>query len=172
MEPVLCFDDSKSMNFTKLDYCQFLLSSQINYTLTHLAQHLQPGSHDTINRYLKDQKLSPCLLWEKARAVLEPDPAAYLLFDDTVLDKRFGPKIEMTRRQWSGNEKRIIGGIGLVSCVYVNPKTKQFWVIDYRIFEPDKEGKTKLEHVADRLQAVRERGLPFHSVSSRPACDS
>ncbi len=160
------------MSFTKLDYCQFLLSSQINYTLTHLAQHLQPWSHDTINRYLKDEKLSPCLLWEKARAVLEPDPAAYLLFDDTVLDKRFGPKIEMTRRQWSGNEKRIIRGIGLVSCVYVNPKTKQFWVIDYRIFEPDKDGKTKLEHVADMLQAVRERSLPLHSVSSRPACDS
>jgi hypothetical protein len=28
------------MRFTKLNYCQYLLSSQINYTLTHLADHL------------------------------------------------------------------------------------------------------------------------------------
>ena len=25
------------MSFTKLDYCQYLLSSQVNYTLTNLA---------------------------------------------------------------------------------------------------------------------------------------
>jgi hypothetical protein len=28
------------MTFTKLDYCQYLLSSQTNFTLTHLADHL------------------------------------------------------------------------------------------------------------------------------------
>jgi hypothetical protein len=28
------------MEFTKLDYCQYLLSSQVNYTLTNLAEHL------------------------------------------------------------------------------------------------------------------------------------
>ena len=47
------------MGFTKMDYCQFLLSSQVNYTLTHLAEHLHQFSHDTINRYLKGQKLTP-----------------------------------------------------------------------------------------------------------------
>ena len=29
------------MSFTKLDYCQYLLSSQVNYTLTNLAEHLK-----------------------------------------------------------------------------------------------------------------------------------
>ena len=164
MEPELWINDSKSMSFSKLEYCQFLISSQVNYTLTHLAEHLQQWSHDTINRYLKEEKLSPRLLWENVREVLEPDGRAYLLFDDTVLDKSFGPKIEMTRRQWSGNEKRVIRGIGLVSCVYVHPTTEQFWIIDYRIFDPDKDGKTKLDHVADMLQAVRQRGLPFSTV--------
>ncbi len=91
-------------------------------------------------------------------------PLHYLLFDDTVLDKRFGRQIEMVRKQWSGNEKRVINGIGLVSCVYVNATTGQFWVIDYRIFDPDSDGKTKLDHVAEMLQAVRERHLPFHTV--------
>jgi hypothetical protein len=55
-----------------------------------------------------------------------------------VLDESFGPKIEVVRKQWSGNAKNVVCGIGVLSsCVYVNPETGRFWVIDYRIFEPD-----------------------------------
>jgi hypothetical protein len=152
------------MNFTKLDYCQYLLSSQINYTLTNLADHLQKWSHDTINRYLKGEKLTPRLLFEQVEPLLEPDPKAYLIFDDTVLDKSFGPKIEVTRKQWSGNEKSVIRGIGVVSCVYVNPETENFWVIDYRIFDPETDGKTKLDHVEEMLRSAEHRRMPFRMV--------
>ena len=103
--------------FTKLNYCQFLLSSQINYTVTHLADHLEGWSHDTINRYLRGEKLRPRLVWEQVQALLALHSDAYLIFDDTVLDHRFGPSIEGVRRQWSGREKRVIRGIGVVSCV-------------------------------------------------------
>lgn len=92
------------MKFAKLGYCQYLLSSQLNYTLTNLAEHLAHFSHDTINRYLKGEKLSPRLLFEQVEPLLERDPDAYLIFDDTVLDKRFGPELEPTRYQWSGND--------------------------------------------------------------------
>ena len=152
------------MSFTKLDYCQYLLSSQVNYTLTHLAEHLQEWTHDTINRYLKGEKLSPRLLWEQVEALLEADCEAYLIFDDTVLDKSHGPKIEVVRRQWSGNEKKVIGGIGVVSCVYVNPQTERFWVIDYRIFDPETDGKSKLDHVQQMLRSVEHRRVPFRTV--------
>ena len=54
-------------------------------------------------------------------------PSAYLLFDDTVLDKQYASVIELSRRQYSGNEHRVIRGIGLISCVYVNGGTGQFW---------------------------------------------
>jgi len=47
------------MSFSKLDYCQFLIGSQVNYTLTNLAEHLQSWSHDTINRYLRGEVLPP-----------------------------------------------------------------------------------------------------------------
>jgi hypothetical protein len=50
------------MIFTKLGYCQYLLSTQTNFTLTQLAEHLQQFSHDTINRYLSGEKLTPRLL--------------------------------------------------------------------------------------------------------------
>jgi len=152
------------MSFTKLDYCQYLLSSQVNYTLTNMAEHLKSFSHDTINRYLKGEKLTPRLLFEQIEPLLESDPKACLIFDDTVLDKSFGPKIEVTRKQWSGNEKSVIRGIGVVSCVYVNPETEQFWVIDYRIFDPERDGLSKLDHVRDMLRLVVHRGVPFETV--------
>src|ERR671911_539513 len=148
------------MSFTKLDYCQYLLSSQVNYTLTNLAEHLKSFSHDTINRYLKGEKLTPRLLFEQVEPMLEQDSKAYLIFDDTVLEKSFGPSIEVTRKQWSGNDKSVIRGIGVVSCVYVNPTTERFWVIDYRILAPDADGKTKLDHVREMLSSVAHRGVP------------
>jgi hypothetical protein len=150
------------MEFHYLKYCQYLLSSQTNYTLTNLANHLQEFSHDPINRYLSKSKLTPKLLWENVRSSIDVHAGASLIFDDTVSDKRFSSKIELVRRQYSGNEHRVIRGIGLVSCVYVNPETGEFWIIDYRIYDPDGDGKTKLDHVADMLKnVVYQKQLPF-----------
>lgn len=152
------------MSFTKLDYCQYLLSSQVNYTITNMAEHLKSFSHDSINRYLKGEKLTPRLLFEQVEPLLEPNGKAYLLFDDTVLEKSFGPMIEVTRKQWSGNDKSVIRGIGVVSCVYVNPETERFWVIDYRIFDPQRDGLSKLDHVREMLRSLAHRGVPFETV--------
>lgn len=95
----------------------------------------------------------------------------YLLFDDTVLDKRHSRHIEPARRQWSGNAKGIVEGIGVVTCVYVNPVLDRFWIIDYRLFAPDTDGKTKLDHVEDMLRHTAEhkrdepdQPLPFRRV--------
>lgn len=153
------------MKFTTLDYCQYLLSSQINYTVTNLADHLKRCSHDTINLFLKTEKITSRMLWEQVKLVIQTDEGGYLLFDDTVIDKRFAPKIELTRRQYSGNEKRVIRGIGLVTCIYVNPKKGLFWIVDYRIYDPDGDGKTKLDHVEDMLKGiVYHKQLPFWGV--------
>ena len=153
------------MRFTKLDYCQYLLSSQINYTITNLAEHLEQISHDTINRYLKNEKLTPRLLWDNVKDLIELDENAYIIFDDTVVDKRFSEEIEIVRKQYSGNEHGLVRGIGIVSCIYVNPKTLNFWVIDYRIFNPDNDGLTKVDHVKNMLVSlVYQRNLPFDTV--------
>lgn len=153
------------MKFTKLDYCQYLLSSQINYTVTNLAEHLESISHDAINYYLKREKLTPRLLWDNVKEVVEPDTNGYIIFDDSVLDKRYSEEIEIVRKQYSGNEHGVLKGIGVVSCVYVNPTIQKFWVIDYRIFNPDVDGKTKIDHVKDMLQnLVYHKLLPFDTV--------
>lgn len=153
------------MTLSKLDYCQYLLSSPINYTVTNLADHLEGISHDRINRYLRGEKLMPRLLWDRVKIAIQGSENGYVLFDDTVLDKRYAQTIELTRRQYSGNEHRVIRGIGLISCVYVNAETGQFWVIDYRIYDPDGDGQSKLEHVAAMLNGVVEsKQLPFTTV--------
>ena len=49
---------------TRLDYRQYLLVSQINYTLTNVADHCEKFSHDAINRYLRGERITPRLVWE------------------------------------------------------------------------------------------------------------
>ncbi len=150
---------------SRLDYCQYLLSSQINYTLTNFADHSERFGHDAINRYLAGDRLPPRLVWENVSGQLVRSPNGLLLFDDVVLDHRYAQKIELVRRQWSGNAKQVIKGIGVVTCVYVNPETGQFWIIDYRIFAPDEDHKTKLDHMREMLEhAIRHKQLPFRIV--------
>jgi hypothetical protein len=52
----------------------------------------------------------------------------------------------------------------VVNCVYVNPTTGQFWVIDYRIFDPDRDGKTKIDHVFEMLAMIDHRRIPYSTV--------
>lgn len=150
---------------TRIDYCQFLLSSQINYTQTYFADHSEQWSHDTVNRYLKKEKLTPKLVWEHTQAQIVLSSEGYLVFDDTVPDKNFSSAIDLVRYQYSGNSHSVIKGIGVVGCVYVNPETNQFWVIDFRIYAPDEDGKSKLQHVQDMLRnSVYAKQVPFHSI--------
>jgi hypothetical protein len=153
------------MKPTRIDYCQFLLSSQVNFTLTNHADHHAHFSHDAINRYLRGEKLTSRLIWENVRSQVVLSNNGCLVFDDSVMDKDDSHKIELVRRQYSGNEHAIIKGIGVVNCLYVNPETGHYWIIDYRIFDPAGDGKTKLDHVQDMLtRAIADKQLPFGAV--------
>ena len=153
------------MKATRLNYCQYLLVSQTNYTLTNFAEHSETFSHDTINRYLREDKVTGSDVWHNVKNTLVFSPNSYVLFDDTVVDKNFSRHIELVRRQYSGNTHSVIRGIGVVNCVYVNPDTDQFWVIDFRLYDPQGDGKSKLDHVHDMLDnVVRHKCLPFQAV--------
>jgi hypothetical protein len=150
---------------TRLDYTQFLLVSQVNYTLTYFADHRPGFSHDAVRRYLQEEKLSARLLWEQVDDQVKRSEGAYLAFDDVVLDHNGSPKIEMARRQWSGNAHSVIQGIGVVTCVYVVPELDEYWLIDYRIYDPGRDGKGKLDHVRDMLDnALFDKRLPCRGV--------
>lgn len=150
---------------THWDYCQFLLVSQTNYTQTYFADHSEQFSHDRINRLMRENKLTPLELRQLVRQELILSENGYVLFDDTVLDKSHSFAIELVRRQWSGNAKKVIKGIGIVTCVYVNPDIGRFWVIDYRVYDPERDGRSKLDHLFEMWRTiVHVERLPFRTV--------
>ena len=148
------------------DYCQFLLASFHNFTQTYLvSDHTEKWSHDQLNRLLREERISAGDLWRSVKNDIEFDPDGYLLFDDTVVSKPYGKAIQPVRRQYSGSEKRVIEGIGIVTCVYVNAKTHAYWIIDYRIYDVDRDGKTKLAHLLDMLRNAHfVKRLAFRTV--------
>ncbi|WP_341790979.1 hypothetical protein [Rickettsia endosymbiont of Gonocerus acuteangulatus] len=141
----------QAIPINRTDYCQFLIVSQKNYSLTYYAEHAKKCSHDVINRFLRNEKYTPSLLWEHIKNDVIFSSNGYTIFDDTVLNKRNTKQIEIARSQYSGATGRVTKGIGVVSLVYYNPDINKFWVIDYRIFAPDHDGATKLEHLLNML---------------------
>lgn len=152
-------------SFSHLNYCQYLIATPSNYTLTNYAEHVENVSHDLVKLFLENERLTASDVWRQVKTTIVPSPQGYIVFDDTVLDKSYSKKIDSVRWQYSGNAHRVIRGIGLLNCIYVNPETQQFWVIDYRVFDPDKDGKTKITHVEEMLNnAVYHKQLAFKTV--------
>lgn len=98
------------------------------------------------------------------RAEFVGSARGYVPSNDTALDKRYSQIIELVRRHYSGDAHGIVNGIGLVNCVYVNPETDQFWLLNYRLFAPKTDGKSKLDHMADRLVQLAMRQMPCRPV--------
>ena len=110
------------MRVTAQLYGQFLVSSQVNYTGTYLADHLDGLTHDNVRYFFKTQRFTPRQLGQQVRPQVVLSARGYVLSDDTVLYKRHRRRIALVRRQYSSNAHGVIVGIGLVTCVYVNPE--------------------------------------------------
>ena len=120
------------MKPTRRDYSQFLVATQKNYNQTYFADHHQ-FFYDTINCYFQDNFVTSEIVWKQVNAVIEVDPDGFLVSDDNVSDKNHLLKIELVRRQYSDNAHGLIKGIGVVNCLYVNPKIWRYWIIDWRV---------------------------------------
>ena len=77
----------RTQTVTRLDYCQYLLVSQINYTLTNFADQSEKFSHDALNRYVTGERLQPKLTWENVKGQVIQTPKGFVVFDDTAADK-------------------------------------------------------------------------------------
>ncbi len=61
--------------------------------------------------------------------------------------------------------QKVIKGIGIVTCVYVNPELARFLVIDYRLYDPDRDCRSKLEHLLEMWRTIiHVEKLPFRTV--------
>ncbi|HEV2037710.1 MAG TPA: IS701 family transposase, partial [Candidatus Eremiobacteraceae bacterium] len=130
---------------TKLQYVEFLISTVANFTGTHLAEHLDCVSHDTVTDYLQSERLTAAHLWGLVSGLLHDSEQAFLIADDSVQDKRYSRFIELVKRQYSGATHGLVRGIGVVNLVHSSGAAGDFYPIDYRIYALDSDGKTKNE---------------------------
>jgi len=126
---------------TKRQYIEYLISTPINYTCTNLAEHLSGVSHDAVSDYLKRERLTARQVWEWVKPLLNDGEQAYLIVDDSVQNKQYARKIELVKKQYSGAEHGLVSGIGVVNLVHTDGK--DFYPVDYRIYAPEADGKTK-----------------------------
>lgn len=148
---------------TKRQYIEYLVSSPANYTCTNLAAHLEGVSHDSISDYLCHAKTTAHHLWELVRPLLNDTEQGYLIVDDSVQDKRYSRHIELVQPQYSGAVGGIVRGIGVVNLVHTDGE--DYYPIDFRIFAPRSDGKTKNDHFREMLiNAVANKGLRARRV--------
>jgi hypothetical protein len=128
---------------TKQQYVEYLICTIGNYTGPHLAEHLDVVSHDVVTDYLRSEHLTAHGIWELVTKLIQDSPEAYMLVDDSVQDKRYSQFIELVKLQYSGADHGLVRGIGIVNLVHSASKQQDFYPIDYRIYAPDQDGKTK-----------------------------
>ena len=138
----------------KQDYISYLLSTQINYTCTELADHRANLSHDAVSDFLRRERFTPSQLWQVVSPHIEDSKEAAIIVDDSVQNKQYSRFIELVKCQYSGNEHGTIRGIGLVNFVHSGGNNQDFWPIDYRIYHPDTDGKTKNDHFQEMFKRL------------------
>jgi hypothetical protein len=145
---------------TKQQYVEYLICTVGNFTVTNLAEQLDEVSHDTITDYLQTEHLTARMLWKLVEGLISDSSEAFLIVDDSVQDKRYSRFIELVKLQYSGAEHGLIRGIGIVNLVHSAGAKEDFYPIDYRIYAPDQDGKTKNEHFVDMVRnALSDKGI-------------
>ncbi|BCM88985.1 hypothetical protein IAD21_00827 [Abditibacteriota bacterium] len=153
---------------TQRQYIEYLIATTENYTCSNLAAHLEgeaAQSHDAVCDFLSREKLTPRGLWTVAQKVLNDGPDSYLIFDDSVQDKRYSSKIELVKLQYSGAEGGLVRGIGVLNLLHSSGQDGEFCPLDYRIYAPECDGKSKNEHFREMLiRAVCDKELQAQTV--------
>jgi len=148
---------------TKKEYIEYLISTPVNYTCTNLAKHLEDVSHDAVNDYLHRERLTSNHLWEQVQPLLKDSPEACLIVDDSVQAKKHARKMEMVKRQYSGNDGGLVKGIGVVNLVHTDGE--DYYPIDFRIYAKEMDGKTKNDHFREMLLNARQsKGIQARTV--------
>jgi len=143
-------------------YSQFLLASEGNVTATRAEEVLlEPGVHDKITRWLAGSKLTPGMLFEQVRPLVNLS-GGWLILDDSVLGKPFGPEINLSCWQYSGREHKPVRGIGLLTLIWTNGLVAV--PVNYRIYDKGTDGKSKHTHARDLLTWAKGQGFSPEDV--------
>ena len=153
----------KNFTCSKDLYCAFLQVTSQRYSAVTLSQVAPVElSHDAVSRWLINTKCQPRDIWGLARKdVLGKQ--GILIGDETVLNKGRSGKIELVRWQYSGDEHDVIKGIGMLNMLWRN-EAGEVVPIDYRIYQPPEDGKTKNDHFREMLGLASKRGISPEAV--------
>ena len=143
-----------------VDYINYLIAAQCDISCVKAADCYSNSefsvSHDTFNRFLTRQSLTPEALWAEVEAYVEKK-SGWLVLDDTILDKIHSKKIECTYYQWSGKHHKVVKGIGLITLIWTDGNVS--FPIDYRIYDKNVDDKTKNIHLQDMVLTASQRGF-------------
>lgn len=138
----------------KHEYIEYLLSTPFNYTCTNMANHKPNLSHDVVSDFLRRERFTPADLWAIVKTRINDSESASILVDDSVQDKRYSNFIELVKKQYSGNEHGTLKGIGLINFVHSTGNDGDLWPIDYRIYHPETDAKTKNDHFEEMFHRL------------------
>ena len=143
---------------TSENFVNFLISTYQACSCTEASRCL-PGESETIAHYsvkrlLERQPHHTEALYAEAQRLIRADRGV-LVIDDSTLDKPYSHQIELVTRHWSGKHHRVVQGINLISTIWTDGSA--IVPVDFRIYHPDKDGKTKNDHFRDMLRAAKER---------------
>jgi len=79
----------------------------------------------------------------------------YLILDDSLLDKQYAHNMALTKRQYSSKHHRVVQGIDIVNHLWSDGE--KLIPIDYRIYDPTCDGKTKNDHAREMIHTTEKR---------------
>jgi hypothetical protein len=135
---------------TQEQYIEFLISSPKNVTCTYLSDHIAGISHDSINDFLNNQRITSESLWTCVSHRLRNTSDAFLIVDDSVQEKPHARAMDIVYSHYSGNKHRVVRGIDIVNLVH-SSGDGDYYPIDYRIYAPNLSHKTKNEYFREML---------------------
>lgn len=151
MNPAKCSD---------IDYINFIIATPRSVTATEAAT-CQPESanapaHDAFTRLLQRLEPDAQTLWNEAKTQVEL-LNGILVLDDSTLEKPYSKFNSLVYRHWSGKQKEVVSGINLITLLWTDGDRAV--PVDYRIFDKDRDRKTKNDHFSEMLMEAAERGF-------------
>lgn len=144
-------------------YCTFLQVTAKRYSAFSLSE-VSPVelSHDSVSRWLSETTCQPKDIWEAAKEDVVGTNGV-IIVDETVLDKQRSGKIELVNWQYSGDEHDVIKGIGMVNLLWREDDAAVV-PMDFRIYHPPEDGKTKNDHFREMLGLAKQRDVVPQAV--------
>jgi hypothetical protein len=143
---------------TDEDYINFIIATPRDVTATE-AERVQPEitdapKHDAFTRLLARLEPDSEMLWQEARTQIDLQ-TGILVLDDSTLEKPYSKFNALAYKHWSGKQGRVVEGINLITLLWTDGD--RCVPVDYRVFDKDRDGKTKNDHFSEMLLQAAER---------------